>query len=152
MIEIEGDLFEQKCDAICIPVNRTVKKDGSAVMSAGVAKQAVERFPALDLHWGHLLEHYNEPGFERLFRTYLESDDYAIVFFPTKDDWKKKSTLQLLVRSAERLVNLAATEPWERICLPRVGAGLGGLHWENEVRPNLQRILVDDRFVVVHRG
>ena len=57
---IEGDLWQELIsenhDAILIPTNGFVKKSGQAIMGAGVARQAMERFPGLDMKLGKFLQ------------------------------------------------------------------------------------------------
>lgn len=59
------------------------------------------------------------------------------------------SNLDIIRHSAEELVELTDVRRWRRVCLPRVGAGLGGLKW-NDVKAVLDPIL-DERFVVVEK-
>lgn len=58
---IEGDLWEELLkgnhDAVLIPTNGFVKKDGMAIMGAGVAKQACERYPGIARKLGTFLQH-----------------------------------------------------------------------------------------------
>jgi O-acetyl-ADP-ribose deacetylase (regulator of RNase III) len=46
-----------------------------------------------------------------------------------QEHWKKKAKLPALARSLRKMVELAAHAGIERVGLPRVGAGLGGLDW-----------------------
>lgn len=156
MIEITGNLFNQQCDAICITTNGVVKKNGDAVMGAGVAKAAAKRWPWLPGHLGHLLRYGNitrclyNPKFpaEENFNIVLS---HAIVSLPTKNNWRDDSDINLIEDSLQRLVQICNNEGWKTVCLTRPGCGNGHLNWEKDVRPLCLKYL-DDRFKVVTPG
>lgn len=57
MREIEQNIFSiEDADAICITTNGFVKRSGAAVMGAGVAKQAKERWRWIDYTLGETIE------------------------------------------------------------------------------------------------
>jgi hypothetical protein len=57
LIEIEQNIFSiEDADAICITTNGFVKRSGAAVMGAGVAKQAKERWRWIDYTLGETIE------------------------------------------------------------------------------------------------
>lgn len=145
MREATGNLFE--FDGIrCVPTNGVRKKNGDAVMGAGLAKAVAGDMPHVPSLLGeHLRVWGNIP-------CVLED---RWVSFPTKTHWRSPSDLVLIEDSAFALQSIADELGWGRVALPHVGCGLGGLSWENEVRPSLESIL-DDRFVALtpvdHRG
>jgi O-acetyl-ADP-ribose deacetylase (regulator of RNase III) len=53
-----------------------------------------------------------------------------------QEHWKKKAKLPALARALRRAVALAEHAGVERIGLPRIGTGLGGLEW-----PRVKRVL-----------
>lgn len=53
------------------------------------------------------------------------------------------------MRSTVQLKEIAAKFQLSKVYLPPVGCGLGKLTYEKQVRPILQQVLDDDRFVVV---
>ncbi|WP_041224027.1 hypothetical protein [Deferribacter desulfuricans] len=74
---IQTDIIEvyKKGNYVCIPTNGFVKKDGRAVMGAGVAKVMNDYIPGLDTHLSnHIKENGHKTGiiYER------------IISFPTK--------------------------------------------------------------------
>jgi hypothetical protein len=94
MREITGNLFDQtNADAICIPTNGYVKKNGYAVMGAGVALDACKRWPGIDDSLGILLynmgnrpflltsSHPDEPEAIYIKKTLVP---YHVLTFPTK--------------------------------------------------------------------
>lgn len=149
MLEVYGNAWDlAKGSVLCITSNFTIKRDGSAVLGAGIAKQARDHYaPGIDRKLGalmalpegkktQLIAYYPVFG----FRT-------ALVSYPVKHHWKQNATIELIVKSARQLVELANQHQWNNIYLPRPGCGNGKLSW-NDVRPHLVEIL-DDRFKIV---
>lgn len=71
----------------------------------------------------------------------------ALASFPVKHHWHERADPELIRRSAEQFVALADKFGYERVVMPRLGSGNGGLPWR-EVRPLLEEVL-DKRFTVV---
>ena len=180
---IEGDLFEQDCNAICIPTNGALDKAQNAVMGAGVAKQAKARWPFLPSQIGNYIKAFgnnvwciteNSVEGARAVEKSGTVRGYHIVNFPTKPGriyiaehgwdailpryrkvgsdarvvpgWMGFANLEIIRHSAIELVELADEWKWKRVCLPKIGAGYGGLDW-TKVREIISPIL-DDRFVI----
>lgn len=131
-------------DAICITTNGVVKKDGKAVMGAGIARQANVRY-SLDEELG---KHLSSSGNVPYIFTKKGIKNAHLISFPTKHHWKEPSDLALIKRSAELLVELVDRHDIRRCFLVPPGCGLGNLNWEIQVKPILEDIL-DNRFVVV---
>jgi O-acetyl-ADP-ribose deacetylase (regulator of RNase III) len=141
MIEIQGNIFNGKCDAICITTNGIVKKNKEAVMGAGIALEASNRFPELPKILGQKLIELGNKVF-----LLHEDESYSIVSFPTKNHWKDKSDLKLIKKSILELVKLTQEKGWNKIVLPRPGCGNGGLDWK-EVKKYVSYL--DDRFFII---
>ena len=155
MIEVEGNIWEYRANAVCITTNCSIKSNKRAVMGAGVALQAREMFPDIDAVLGNIilsLGHGDSCGVYTIWARRYEELLQSIFCFPTKYHWKDKSILGMIERSAKCLVEI-----WENrvhpyiIALPRPGCGCGGLDWEKEVKPLLSDILISDDFVIVHK-
>lgn len=167
MIELIGeDLFDQigQADAICITTNCTVMTDGGNPMGGGCAGAASRRWPNMPYWYGRMLrkvghvpvimgmEFAESPG--ELFASdwiYDQDENHTfIVMYPTMHKISEPASLALVARSATLLSEMADTNGWTRVVVPRPGAGLGGLDWESQVKPLLEEIL-DDRFVLIHK-
>jgi hypothetical protein len=146
MIEAVGDLWTWPADWRVIPTNGVVKASGELVMGAGLAKQAALRYPELPRWMGDVTRRrgavtaFYDPG--------------RLILLPTKYHWKDPASLSLILlgaswmkQSLSAIVNGAPPPPC-RVVLPRLGCGLGGLSWERQVKPVLEKVL-DDRFVVL---
>lgn len=162
MIEITGNIWDQKCDWICITTNGEVKSNGRAVMGRGIAKQAVERFKNIDLELAKKIEKYGNtvqklyPGYFTVVEPLnkeLHLTHIRIVSFPTKHEWRDKADLELIKSSVEQLYffwyeNCQLSKKELKVCLPKPGCENGGLTW-NEVKPVIEPILKSDNFVIV---
>jgi hypothetical protein len=147
MIEISGDLWAayDQDHWVAITTNGVVRRDGACVMGRGVALQAACRWPQLP----HLLgEEIGRHGNHVVLMS-----KYRIASFPVKHHWMDKADPNLIVRSAQELVDRIQESPDVTLIPPfylvRPGCGNGQLRWE-DVRPLIAPIL-DDRFVIVER-
>jgi len=145
---IKADLWD--CDGVlCLTTNGFVKRNGRAVMGAGVARQAVLRYPGIDAELGRLIKRNGNvvqriagPGFN------VEAPR-SIVSFPVKHDWWENATLQLIERSAEQLAERLDSRIHRDCFLPKPGCGNGGLDWP-DVRDTLEPFLgsYDNLYIV----
>lgn len=163
---VDIDIFDQieTADVICIPTNCSLE-DGYNPMGA-LAGAAARRWPDVPFIYGSLLRVLpNVPcilGFiskddPTVFSSAIdESLDWdpemhtILVAFPTMHLITLPADLDLVRRSAELLVEMADLNAWEEICMGRPGCGVGGLRYEDQVKPMLEQIF-DDRFVVMHK-
>ena len=139
MLEKQGNIWDQS-GYVGIPTNGESKANGEAVMGAGLALQASNRYPGFSSQLGKYLK---ERG-----NTVMIWPSYRLVTVPTKDHWKDPSSLDIVERSCRELM---AYDPYlpdsMKIYLPHLGCGLGGLNWV-DVRPVMSSLL-NDRFIVV---
>ncbi len=152
MREITDDLFEVGANAIVIPTNTEIKLDKGldvAIMGAGLAKAAADRYPCLP-RW--LAQRMMQSGREHVYVfddiDMIEGDGHHIVCLPTKRNWKDQSSPGLIYDMVAELVFLTNAMGWQNVALPRLGCGLGGLDWETQVGALIGWKL-DDRFTVV---
>jgi len=146
---VYGDIwtYHQRGAWAVIPTNTTVNSKGEAVMGAGLAKQAAERYPGLPRMYGETLKLYANQRFDWCTEFF---EEFRLVCLPTKDDWRKPSEMWMLESSlAQFLMDAKICFPTAHFALPPLGCGCGGLDWETQVRTLLERYLTDDRFAVV---
>jgi len=140
MKESTGNLWDAKPEFIkCITTNGIVKQNGELVMGRGVALQAMQRYPRLP----YILGSYVKSSGNIVY--YLK--ELNIISFPTKNNWKDKSDIQLIVKSCVQL-NATLENINKYAVLPRPGCSNGGLDWEREVKPVISRILSDRVWVI----
>lgn len=171
----EDDRDDYDVLARVVTTNGFVTPNGRAVMGAGVALQAVERWgPRVEEALGERLVQYG--NHVHSFRPAGSSRPYWLVTFPVKPEFgpngepgfKVKADIDLIKRSAHELVRwvvgIDEAGYTGTVVMPRPGCGNGGLSWFSEVKPLLQAVLdqpvsyqgipetfsLGDRFVVVH--
>lgn len=151
VLRTNHDIFRITDDtntAVCVTTNGMVKRDGDAVMGAGIAKQANQLFKCSRTLGGLLTTHGNHVFNLGVVHAYGKF--YNLFTFPTKHDWRDGSDITLITQSAKELVQLCNQLNIHTCYLPPVGCGLGGLDWNTQVKPVLEPIL-DDRFIIVIR-
>lgn len=146
-----SDIFElpkNHMEAVCITTNGVVKKNGCAVMGAGIAKQASVRFSGLARNLGDRLTQYGNQAYNMgLYKDNITGKWTRLITFPTKHHWRDKSDLELIEMSAKQIVDICDRRGITTCYLPRPGCANGGLDWNSQVKPLIDRIL-DDRFVI----
>ena len=132
-----------KCDGtLCITTNGTVKRNGCAVMGAGVAKQAAERIPGIDAFLGKKLTQRGNKVSRIAGVDLPVRYDQNVLSFPVKHHWRERADIDLIAKSAEELRNLFefGFVGLEGVFLPKPGCANGGLDW-NDVEPVLEQFL-----------
>ncbi len=142
MQEIICDLWDLHDQGFCIglPTNGDCRRDGLAVMGAGVALTAATRFPKLPILLGTKLRTSGNHAYYW--------PEFRLVTLPTKETWTQPSNLGLIERTAREAVHLADRYRLTTIYCPRLGCGLGGLAWKDVAA--VLAGLWDDRFIIVH--
>ena len=130
--------------AVCVTTNGVVKSSGLLVMGAGVAKDFATAYPELPANLGHKVSTHGN-------HVYLGAivNNTCILSFPTKQDYRNKSDLNLIIASAKRLVkwcNANHITGANSVYIPFPGIGKGGLD-KQLVADSLVDIL-DNRFVL----
>lgn len=144
------DLATSANDAVCVTTNGMIKRNGCAVMGAGIAKEADARF-YLGGKLGDYLRHNGNHCYNMgLYCNKDTGKTFTIITFPTKHDWKNDSDLALIKQSAEELVALCNHWNIHQCYLTPVGCANGHLDWKTQVKPVIEKIL-DDRFTIVFR-
>ena len=152
-IDILSDDVLAAADAICFTSNGVIKKDGSLVMGAGVAKAFRDTYRGIDGHAGNAVKKCGNVC-QQVMTLFIGDDmlnidrTVEVVAFPTKHHWRNSSDLKLIEKSAKELMKLVEENEWSVVYLPRPGCRNGGLDWYRDVKPLLKTIL-DDRIVVV---
>lgn len=169
MKELIGeDLFDQiaTSDAICITTNCTLMANGKNPMGGGCAGAAARKWPELQEIYGRLLSLAPNVPVIMGWASKTNSDNFvsalddttgistrthtAVVAYPTMVDISEDANLKLVRRSAKLLIEMADLFYWNSVVIPRPGAGIGGLDWDTEVKPELRELL-DKRFVLIHK-
>lgn len=143
MVLKRGDMWSayDQADLFFVTTNALLTRDLRLVMGAGMARQALGRFPDLDWRWGY-----------RLYSLYRDDYDayrlpwYGVLWpregeklgaFQTKLSPRQRAKPELITKATYLLALYARKYPEKRILLNFPGIGLGGLQ-EAEVLPILQ--------------
>jgi O-acetyl-ADP-ribose deacetylase (regulator of RNase III) len=98
----------------------------AGAMDAGVAVAFKKR-------WPRMFEEYKLRCADRRFHlgdVFVWNEGDEVVYnLAIQAHWKEKSKLPALARALRKMVQLAEHAGVERVGLPRIGAGLGGLDW-----------------------
>jgi O-acetyl-ADP-ribose deacetylase (regulator of RNase III) len=131
-----GDLLRAPAQALVNTVNTV------GVMGKGIALQFKEQFPL------NLKEYLKAckagdlvPGKLLVVREHiLGGGEQLIINFPTKVDWKHKSSYKYIEEGLEALVAVIAKHDIKSIAIPPLGCGNGGLKWD-KVKPLMEQYL-----------
>jgi len=97
---------------------------------------------AFKKRWPRMFEEYHQRCADQRFRlgdVFVWSEDEQIVYnLAIQENWKKRPKLAALKRSLSKAIELAALAGVERLALPRIGAGVGGLDW-----PRVKKLLTE---------
>ena len=146
MREIKANIFDMTVETIVITTNGIVKRNGDAVMGAGIALEMAKKFPLFPKVFGDKLK--KDGNHVALFYV-PQVNGRKVITFPVKNHFKEKASLELIERSCQELVKLADLYKLTQICLPRPGCGVGGLKWK-QVEPILEKYF-DERFTIVDK-
>ena len=117
---VKGDIFASGLRAFAQGCNC------AGVMDAGVAV-------AFKKKWPRMYEDYKARCADGRFHLgdvlAWSEDDVTVYNVAIQEHWKKKATLAALTRGLKKTVELAQNAGVDRIGLPRIGTGLGGLEW-----------------------
>jgi O-acetyl-ADP-ribose deacetylase (regulator of RNase III) len=95
-------------------------------MGAGIAIEFKKR-------WPRMYEEYALRCTDRRFQlgdVFTWSEEGKTIYnLGTQEHWRKKAQLPALAKALRTMATLATNAGVERIGLPRIGAGLGGLDW-----------------------
>jgi len=140
MAQIElktGDILEANAEAIVNTVNCV------GIMGRGIALQFKKAFPANFRAYALACEEGEvQPGRMFIHDTGAFTNPRYIINFPTKRHWKGKSRIEDIDSGLIALAREVRERGIKSIAIPPLGAGLGGLDW-NDVRPRIEAALHD---------
>ena len=154
--DIERYLTTCRFNAVVCTTNEVVKRNGELVMGAGIAKVFRDTFPILPFYWGEQLTQRKKRGDGgHLMMAHCSNvSNYKLgpylIAFPTKYNFKDKSSLPLIDASMVELRFLVNIMNFSSVLLPKPGCSNGGLSWEKEVFPSIKDLL-DERFTIIDK-
>lgn len=133
---VDYSLFDSDAQVLVNTVNTV------GVMGKGIAKEFKRRYPEMFEEYkkkceagrfqtGHLLP-YNIPDSDRL-----------VLNFPTKRHWRGRSKIEYIESGLEKFVRIYEEKGITSISFPMLGSSNGGLDWETQVKPLMEKHLKD---------
>lgn len=146
MIEFTtGDILQSDAEALVNTVNCV------GIMGRGIALQFKNRFPEnFRAYAAACAIESVQPGRMFVYETRSLTNPKFIINFPTKRHWKGKSRIEDVESGLVALVNEVRKLDIRSIAIPPLGAGLGGLNWD-DVRSRIVAAMesLDDVRVIV---
>lgn len=134
LLYVEQDIFESQAQVIVNTVNTV------GVMGKGIAKKYKQLYP--DMYKQYRL--YCEQELLDIGKLWLYKDENKwILNFPTKKHWRNPSKIEYIEKGLEKFVSTYEDKGIYSVSFPQLGAGNGGLNWEKEVKPLMERYLKD---------
>ena len=116
----KGTVFNTDAKAIVNTVNC------KGVIGAGIALEFQLRYPAMNEDYVHKCE----DGIIRVGKVDYYDGSPVIINFPTKYDFKYPSKIEWIASGLQDFVNTYAEHNIESVAFPKLGAGRGGLNWD----------------------
>ena len=129
---INGNLFTSNAKVLVNTVNTV------GVMGKGIASDFKKLYPKMFEEYKQLCDSNKlNVGDLHLYKT----PNKWILNFPTKKHWRSPSKIEFIEKGLQRLVKDAHKLQINDIAMPKLGCGNGGLDWENEVKPLVEKYL-----------
>ncbi len=143
---IEGNLFLSPAQTLVNTVNTV------GVMGKGIAREFKTIFPEMYAAYAARCEGGElQPGTLHLHRT----PHKWILNFPTKRHWRQPSRLADIETGLDAFIRGYEAQGITSVAFPQLGCGNGGLDWEADVRPMMERRLADlpiEVYIHIHSG
>ncbi|WP_439259437.1 type II toxin-antitoxin system antitoxin DNA ADP-ribosyl glycohydrolase DarG [Lonepinella sp. BR2930] len=130
-----GNIFDSEVEALVNTVNCV------GVMGRGIALQFKNKYPDNFKSYQQACKNEQvKPGQMFVFDTKQLVLPKWIINFPTKRHWRGKSRIEDIESGLQDLISVVQNNHIHSIAIPPLGAGLGGLAWQ-EVRQLIEKTL-----------
>jgi O-acetyl-ADP-ribose deacetylase (regulator of RNase III) len=134
---VSGDILQTKSAFIA----QGVATDSQEGMGTGLAFKISSKWPEAQKHFKQFQRSQKFQGGD-MFVVAPTKNRPGIIYIATQPDMYHAS-LSFLNRGLRKLARYCVKQRIESISLPKIGAGLGKLDWEEEVKPLLLKHLED---------
>ncbi|MFD1124850.1 macro domain-containing protein [Lentilactobacillus raoultii] len=132
IIYTKTSLFKSPAKVLVNTVNTV------GVMGKGIALEFKRLYPRMF----HQYQHFCENGQLSIGKLWLyKSPSKWILNFPTKKNWRNKSKIEYLEVGLQKFVENYRRLGITSVSFPELGTGNGGLNWDREVRPIMEKYL-----------
>lgn len=145
IIYVAGDLLKSNAQTLVNAVNTV------GVMGKGVALTFKQAYPEMFTQYQALCA---AKQFQVGSLWLYKSPDKWVLNFPTKTHWRSPSKLEYIEAGLQKFREIYFQMSITSIAFPRLGCGAGGLDWESQVRPLMERYLsaLPIEITIVHLG
>lgn len=140
---IKGNIFDSDSQTIVNTVNCV------GVMGKGIALTFKNKYPEMFKVYKNICTKKQlKPGMLHLYT----KEDKWILNFPTKNHWKNKSEISYLEDGLQKFVDTYKQKGITSISFPQLGCANGGLDWETQVKPLMERYLsnLEDVEIIIY--
>lgn len=130
---VGGNIFDSSAQTIVNPVNTV------GVMGKGLALEFKKKYPRTFARYQYACRY---AGFTCGNLLVTKEADHWIMCFPTKRDWRNKSSLSYIEAGLKAFREGYEKQGITSAAFPRLGCGLGGLAWA-QVEPLIEKYLGD---------
>ena len=126
-----GDMWDiyGEADLFLVTSNSFVKKDERLVMGAGIAKEALDRFPNIDLRLGQAIQFEDKHlGVYGLLVSFNWESGQKLGLFQVKRSHKNDADLSIIETSTNALIDWCKHYPDAKVHLNFPGIGYGRLN------------------------
>lgn len=144
LMYIEGNMFESPAQVLVNTVNTV------GVMGKGIALTFKKVYPDMYKNYRYYCENKQfEMGKLYLYKT----PGKWILNFPTKINWRNPSKIEYIEQGLKKFVASYKEKGIKSIAFPKLGCGNGGLNFETQVKPLMDKYLSNldiDIYVYLH--
>ena len=143
---VHGSIFESPASVLVNTVNTV------GVMGRGIAADFKRLYPEMFRRYQQLCEE----GKLRIGTLWLYRTEHkSVLNFPTKTDWRRPSKPEYVEEGLRTFLQTYEKAAINSIAFPALGCGNGGLDFEKQVRPLMERYLsrvAASVFIYPHQG
>lgn len=134
LIYVKTNLFDSPAQVLVNTVNTV------GVMGKGIALEFKKLYPLMFSQY----QKFCETGQLTVGKLWIyRTTNKWILNFPTKRNWRQKSRLEDIEAGLKKFRETYREQGITSISFPQLGVGNGGLNWESQVQPLMERYLSD---------
>lgn len=133
---VDYSLFDSDAQVLVNTVNTV------GVMGKGIAKEFKKRYPEMFEKYKALCEK-GKFDIGNLWPYNIPDSDRLILNFPTKRHWRSRSKTEYIESGLEKFARTYEDKGITSISFPMLGSSNGGLDWETQVKPLMEKHLKD---------
>ncbi len=130
---VDTNIFDSTAQTLVNPVNTV------GVMGKGLALSFKELYPEMYISYKNACDTHN--FLIGSLHKYLTCSGKIILCLATKKHWRHSSRLEYIEKGLKSFALTYKFLGITSVSFPKLGCGLGGLNWKNEVKPLMENYL-----------